>query len=64
MINLIVYDKIEKKNIIERDYSIKLSPVESLAHSLNVMDFMSSFNKGIQAENDEIEWIVLQLKST
>lgn len=62
MIDLIIYDKIERKNIIERARSKKLNPHDSLVHSLNVMDFMASFNKGVNKADDGLEWIILELK--
>ncbi len=62
MIDLIVYDNIEKKSIVERAGSKKLNPHESLVYSLNVMDFMASFNKDVNKNDDGVEWRILELK--
>jgi hypothetical protein len=57
-----VYTSVEemKLNMVEDS----ISPVESLIHCLNLLDFYATLNKNNRVEmNDGIEWIELKFKS-
>ena len=61
-LDLIGYDSIEKKNIIERHLTLKkLTPKESLIHTLNMMDFMAKFKEKNIADDSGIDWITLEI---
>jgi len=62
MLNLIVYDTIEKKNVLESNSLTSLDAHDSLVHTLNMMDFMNALNPKRERVNDDINWI--QLKTT
>ena len=51
--DLIVYDSFEKKNALEQKINSKLSPHESLIHTLNMMDFMAGLQKKDSHSHDE-----------
>jgi hypothetical protein len=62
MLDIIVYDAIEKKNTIESSYLTVLDSHESLVHTLNMMDFMVALSNKAQRIDDGIDWIILELK--
>lgn len=63
MIEIIHYDEIEKKNIIEGNLIQTMTPNESLIHCLDLLDFMAAFRREREEEqNDEIDWIILEVK--
>jgi hypothetical protein len=62
MKDVILYDRIEKKNQIEADIWKPLSPAESLELTLNLMDFVSALSKNRNRASDNVDWIVLELK--
>lgn len=62
MLDIIVYDAIEKKNIIESSSIKALNSYESLVHTLNMMDFMLALNSKTERTEDGIDWIILELK--
>jgi hypothetical protein len=57
-----VYTSVEEMKLSMVEDSI--SPVESLIHCLNLLDFYATLNKNNRVEmNDGIEWIELKFKS-
>ena len=62
MLNIKVYDAIEKKSIIESGSLMVLDSRESLVHTLNMMDFMVALNSKMERMDDGIDWIILELK--
>jgi hypothetical protein len=62
MLDIIVYDAIEKKNTIESNTLMVLDSHDSLVHTLNIMDFMIALNNKVERIDDGIDWIVLELK--
>lgn len=60
MLDIIVYDTIEKKNIIESKSVKPLEAHDSLVHTLNMMDFMNALNVKKERINDNIDWILLR----
>jgi hypothetical protein len=57
-----VYTSVEEMKLSMVEDSI--SPVESLIHCLNLLDFYAILNKNNRVEmNDGIEWIELKFKS-
>lgn len=64
MKKVIVYDSIDKKNIIEQQLPLQLSSNEALIMALDMMDFFASFkHRDLQRDDDNIEWIILKRKS-
>ncbi|MCX8490213.1 MAG: hypothetical protein ORN54_04020 [Cyclobacteriaceae bacterium] len=59
MLNIIVYNTIEYKNVIESNSNMPLSALDSLIHTLNMMDFMNALSGKRERIDDEIDWIVL-----
>jgi hypothetical protein len=62
MLDIIVYDAIEKKNIIESSSLVVLNAHESLVHTLNMMDFIIALNNKMEHVDDGIDWIILELE--
>jgi hypothetical protein len=60
MLDIIVYDTIEKKNVIESKSVKPLEAHASLVHALNMMDFMNALNFKRERINDNIDWIILE----
>lgn len=63
MLDVIQYDKIEKKKILE---SVSFAPMDaqkSLVHTLDMMDFMSALNGRVDPVDEAIDWIVLELET-
>lgn len=60
MLDVIVYDNIEMKNIIESNTIVPLDSYESLVHTLNMMDFMAALADR-ESTHDGINWIILEL---
>ena len=61
MPELIVYSDIAQKNEIERKMFKALSPMESLIHTLNMMDLYAAMNSH-RKDDDGIDWIILEFK--
>jgi len=62
MLDIIVYDRIERKNELEREHPVRMSPQRSLEHTLNMMDFLATFSNNKNRVNDsDIEWINLEI---
>jgi hypothetical protein len=61
----ILYNDVKEKNVIEAKLSKPLSPVESLIHCLNVIDFIAALRNSAVEKNieEEIEWIILPFKT-
>jgi hypothetical protein len=64
MLDIIVYDTIEEKNVIESKSITLLNGHDSLVHTLNMMDFMVALNSKTERIDDGIDWIILELKQT
>ena len=63
MIEIISYDAIEKKNILEGEIVQPLTSHESLIHCLDLLDFMAAFSKKEdENEMDGIHWTILEVK--
>ncbi len=60
MLDIIVYDTIEKKNVIESNSIVPLNAHDSLVHSLDMMDFMNALSGKRERMDDGIDWIILQ----
>lgn len=63
MLKLIVYDTIEKKNLLEARVNEPLTSHESLVQCLNMMDFLAVLNPKQERMKEEIAWIVLEQKN-
>jgi hypothetical protein len=61
MLDLIVYDRIEEKNIIEARSFKRLTGQEALVQTLNLMDFMAALKRQKADGDDSIDWIVLKI---
>lgn len=61
MLDIIQYDKIEKKNILESTTFAPLDAQQSLVHTLDMIDFMIALNGRIEPlEDDSTDWIILE----
>ncbi len=61
MLDIIQYDKIEKKNILESTTFAPLDAHQSLVHTLDMIDFMIALNGRIEPlEDDSTDWIILE----
>jgi hypothetical protein len=60
MLDIIVYDTIEKKNVIELNSMVPLDAHDSLVHTLNMMDFMNALSGKRDLNDDDIDWIILK----
>lgn len=59
MLDIVVYDTIENKNIIESQSPMILDSHECLVHTLNMIDFMLALNSKILRVDDTIDWIIV-----
>ncbi len=59
MLEIIVYDTIRKKNIIESKSLMPMGAHDSLVHTLNMMDFINALNSKKERISDHIDWIIL-----
>lgn len=63
MLDLIQYDKIEKKKILESASFAPLDAHQSLVHTLDMMDFMNALSGRVDPVDDRgIQWIILELE--
>jgi hypothetical protein len=60
MLDVIVYDAIEKKNELESN-SFVLTSHEALIMALDMMDFFRVLNKNAERPDDGIDWIILEI---
>ena len=60
MLDVNVYDTIEKKNVIESNSIVPLEAHNSLVHTLNMIDFMNALNGKRDRMADDIDWIILK----
>jgi hypothetical protein len=63
MLDIIQYDKIEMKKILESASFAPMDAHQSLVHTLDMMDFMNALKRRVDAVEDSIEWIVLELET-
>jgi len=63
MLDVIQYDKIEKKKILESASFVPLDAHQSLVHTLDMMDFMNALNGRVDPVDEVIDWIILELET-
>jgi len=60
---VIVYDSIEKKNLVKQEEST-ISSKEALIRTLDLMDLYARFNANQRPTKDDgIPWIILKIKN-
>jgi len=62
MLDIIQYNKIKMKKILESASFTPMHGQQSLVHTLDMMDFMSAFYGRVDAQDEAIDWIILELE--
>ena len=60
---VVVYDNIQKKKLIDNDEGPKLSSLDALIKTLDLMDFYAKLNSNARNLKDTVRWINLPVTS-